>query len=84
MMRDAEKTILVDRTVQDEVILNKEEIAKYEVDKRNQNITIEIRLTGNETSRVETETYRFFSSDFIAAPTEKELWQLVDTKRSGL
>jgi len=84
MMRDAEKTILVDRTVQDEVILNKEEIAKYEVDKRNQNITIEIRLTGNETSRVETETYRFFSSDFIAAPTEKELWQLVDTKRSGI
>ena len=84
MMRETEKTILVDRTVQDEVILNKEEIAKYEVDKRNQNITIEIRLTGNETSRVETETYRFFSSDFIAAPTEKELWQLVDTKRSGI
>ena len=69
MMRDTEKIILVDRTVQEEVTLNKEEIAKYEVDKRNRNITIEIRLTGSETSRVETETYRFFSADYINEPT---------------
>ncbi|MDN6290231.1 MAG: hypothetical protein L0J63_08060 [Tetragenococcus koreensis] len=77
-----EKTIYVDKTVQEEVLLTQEEISKYEVDKRGKNITVEVRLTGENTNRVETETYRFFSSDFINEPTETDLWQLIDKKRS--
>jgi len=83
MIRQTEKVITVDRTVQEDVVLNKEEITKYTVDKRNQSIVVEVRLTGDDTNRVETETHRFFSSDFISQPTEEELWQLVDKKRSG-
>ena len=83
MIRQTEKVITVDRTVQEDVVLNKEEITKYTVDKRNQSIVVEVRLTGDDTNRVETETYRFFSSDFINEPTETDLWQLVDKKRSG-
>lgn len=82
-MRITHKVISIDRTVQEEIILNKEEITKYTVDKQSKNITVEVKLTGNETNRVETETYRFFSSDFINEPTETDLWQLVDKKRSG-
>lgn len=83
MIRDTKKIIKVDRTIQEEVLLNEEEITKYTVDKREQSILIEVRLTGDETSRVDTETYRFFTSDFINEPTEADLWQLVDKKRSG-
>jgi len=83
MIRQTEKLITVDRTVKEDVVLNKEEITKYTVDKRNQSIVVEVRLTGDDTSLVETETHRFFSSDFISQPTEDELWQLVDKKRSG-
>lgn len=82
MIRDTVKKISVDRTIKEEVLLTKEEITKYAVDKRSRNIEIEVRLTGEETSRVETETYRFFSSDFINEPTEVDLWQLIDKKRS--
>lgn len=81
-MRQTEKIITVDKTVQEEVKLTREEITKYTVDKRSRNIEIEVRLTGEGTSRVETETYRFFSSDFINEPTEVDLWQLIDKKRS--
>jgi len=83
MIRNTVKKISVDRTIKEEVLLTKEEITKYAVDKRSRNIEIEVRLTGEDTSRVETETYRFFSSDFINEPTETDLWQLVDKKRSG-
>ena len=83
MIRQTEKVITVDKTVQEEVTLNKEEITKYTVDKRNQSIVVEVRLTGDDTSLVDTETHRFFSSDFISQPTEEELWQLIDSKRSG-
>jgi len=83
MIRQTEKVITVDRTVQEEITLTKEEITKYTIDKRNRSIEIELRLTGDDTNRVETETHRFFSSDFISQPTEDELWQLVDKKRSG-
>lgn len=83
MIRNTVKKISVDRTIKEEVLLTKEEITKYTVDKRSRNIEIEVRLTGEDTSRVETETYRFFSSDFINEPTETDLWQLVDKKRSG-
>jgi len=82
MIRNTVKKISVDRTIKEEVLLTKEEITKYAVDKRSRNIEIEVRLTGEETSRVETETYRFFSSDFINEPTEVDLWQLIDKKRS--
>lgn len=81
-MRQTEKIITVDKTVQEDVKLTQEEITKYTVDKRSRNIEVEVRLTGEETSRVETETYRFFSSDFISEPTEDNLWQLIDNKRS--
>ena len=83
MIRNTVKKISVDRTIKEEVLLTKEEITKYTVDKRNQNIEVEVRMTGEDTSLVETETYRFFSSDFINEPTETDLWQLVDKKRSG-
>jgi len=83
VIRQTEKVITVDKTVQEEVTLNKEEITKYTVDKRNQSIVVEVRLTGDDTSLVDTETHRFFSSDFISQPTEEELWQLIDSKRSG-
>jgi len=82
MIRNTVKKISVDRTIKEEVLLTKEEITKYTVDKRSRNIEIEVRLTGEDTSRVETETYRFFSSDFINEPTEVDLWQLIDKKRS--
>lgn len=82
MIRETTKVITVDKTVQEEVTLTKEEIIKYTVDKRNQNIEVEVRMTGEDTSRVETETYRFFSNDFINEPKEIELWQLIDKKRS--
>lgn len=84
MMRQTEKVITVDRTVQEDVVLNKEEITKYTVDKRNQSIVVEVRLTGDDTSLVDTETHRFFSNDFISEPTEKELWGLIDSKRRGV
>lgn len=83
MIRQTEKVITVDRTVQEDVVLNKEEITKYTVDKRNQSIVVEVRLTGDDTSMVDTETHRFFSSAFVNEPTEEELWQLIDSKRSG-
>lgn len=82
-MRQTEKVITVDRTVQEDIVLNKEEITKYTVDKRNQSIVVEVRLTGDDTSLVDTETHRFFSNDFISEPTEEELWGLIDSKRSG-
>lgn len=82
MIRETKKTIIIDRTVQEEVVLNKEEISEYAVDIRNKNITVVVRFTGDETGRVETETYRFFSNDYIDEPTEENLWQLVDKKRS--
>ena len=82
MIRNTVKKISVDRTIKEEVLLTKEEITKYAVDKRSRNIEVEVRLTGEDTSRVETETYRFFSSDFINEPTEVDLWQLIDKKRS--
>lgn len=82
-MRETHKVISVDRTIQEEITLTNEDITKYTVDKRNRSIEIELRLTGEDTNRVETETHRFFSSDFISQPTEDELWQLVDKKRSG-
>lgn len=82
-MRETHKVISVDRTIQEEITLTNEDITKYTVDKCNRSIEIELRLTGEDTNRVETETHRFFSSDFISQPTEDELWQLVDKKRSG-
>lgn len=82
-MRQTNKIIKVDRTVQEEVMLNNEEIIRYVVDKRNRNIIVDVRLTGDDTSIVETETHRFFSNDFVSEPTEEELWGLIDSKRSG-
>lgn len=82
-MRQTNKIIKVDRTVQEEVMLNNEEIIRYVVDKRNRNIIVDVRLTGDDTSIVETETHRFFSNEFIDEPTEEELWGLIDSKRSG-
>lgn len=82
MIRETKKIIMIDRTVQEEVVLNKEEISEYSVDIRNQNITVTVRYTGDETSRVETDTYRFFSNDYIDEPTKEDLWQLIDKKRS--
>lgn len=82
-MRQTNKIIKVDRTVQEEVMLNNEEIIRYVVDKRNRNIIVDVRLTGDDTSIVETETHRFFSNEFISEPTEEELWGLIDSKRSG-
>lgn len=83
-MRETNKVISIDRTYKEDVVLNNEEIAKYTVDKRNQTITVDVRLSGDETSIVETETYRFFSNDFINEPNEEELWQLIDKKRSDV
>jgi hypothetical protein len=83
-MRETNKIISIDRTYKEDVVLNKEEIAKYTVDKRNQTITVDVRLSGDETSIVETETYRFFSNDFINEPNEYDLWLLIDNKRSGV
>ena len=40
-MREAERLIEVDKVIKEEVLLNKEEITSYTVDKRNQRITIE-------------------------------------------
>jgi hypothetical protein len=81
-MRETNKIISIDRTYKEDVVLNKEEIAKYIVDKRNQTITVDVRLSGDETSIVETETYRFFSNNFINDPNEDDLWLLIDNKRS--
>lgn len=75
---------MVDRTIQEEVLLNREEITKYTIDKKNKTMTVEITLTGDSTSLVDTETHRFFSDDFIGEPTELELWNLIDKKRSDL
>ena len=83
-MRETNKVISIDRTYKEDVVLNKEEIAKYIVDKRNQTITVDVRLSGDETSIVETETYRFFSNDFINEPNEDDLWFLIDNKRSDV
>ena len=83
-MRETNKIISIDRTYKEDVVLNKEEIAKYIVDKRNQTITVNVRLSGDETSIVETETYRFFSNDFINEPNEDDLWFLIDNKRSDV
>lgn len=81
MIRQTKKIITVDKTVQEEVALNKEEITKYTVDKRNQNIVVEVRLTGDDTSLVDTETHWFFGSAFINEPAEEDLWKLIDKKR---
>jgi len=83
-MRKTNKVISVDRTYKEDVVLNKEEIAKYIVDKGNQTITVDVRLSGDETSIVVTETYRFFSNDFINEPNEEDLWLLIDKKRSDV
>jgi len=83
-MRETNKVISIDRTYKEDVVLNKEEIAKYIVDKRNQTITVDVRLSGDETSIVETETYRFFSNNFINEPNEDDLWFLIDNKRSDV
>lgn len=82
-MRETSRVIYVDKTIKEEVSLNKEEISKYIIDKRSKNITVEVRLTGDDTSRVETETHRFFNNDYKDEPTENELWELIDKKRSG-
>lgn len=82
-MRKTERLIEVDKLIKEEVLLNKEEITSYTVDKLNQRITIELQLSGDDTSIVEMETHRFFSEDFVNEPTEEELWGMIDSKRSG-
>lgn len=80
-MRDTERLIEVDKVVKEDVLLNKEEITSYTVDKRNQRITIELQLSGDDTRYVETEVHRFFSGQFMSEPTEEDLWELIDEKR---
>ena len=80
-MRETERIIEVDKVVKEEALLNKEEITSYTVDKRNQRITIELRLSGDDTRYVETEVHRFFSGQFVNEPTEEDLWKLIDEKR---
>lgn len=80
-MRETERLIEVDKVVKEEILLNREEITSYAVDKRNQRITIELQLSGDETQYVETEVHRFFSGQFIHEPTEKDLWEMIDEKR---
>ena len=83
-MRETERLIEVDKVVKEDVLLNREEITSYTVDKRNQRITIELQLSGDDTRYVETEVHRFFSGQFIKEPTEEDLWKLVDEKRRGV
>ena len=71
-MRETERLIEVDKVVKEDVLLNREEITSYTVDKRNQRITIELQLTGDDTRYVETEVHRFFSSQFMNEPTEED------------
>ena len=80
-MRETERLIEVDKVVKEDVLLNREEITSYTVDKRNQRITIELQLSGYDTRYVETEVHRFFSGQFINEPTEEDLWELIDEKR---
>ena len=40
-MRETERLIEVDKVIKEKILLNKEEITSYTVDKRNQRITIE-------------------------------------------
>ena len=80
-MRETERLIEVDKVVKEEILLNREEITSYAVDKRNQRITIELQLSGDDTQYVETEVHRFFSSQFINEPTEEDLWEMIDEKR---
>ena len=80
-MRETERLIEVDKVVKEDVLLNREEITYYTVDKRNQRITIELQLSGDDTRYVETEVHRFFSGQFINEPTEEDLWELIDEKR---
>lgn len=82
-MRRTNKVVKVNVTVEEEVLLNNEEIIRYVVDKRNQTLIVDVRLTGDDTSIVETETHRFFSNEFVDEPTEEDLWKLIDSKRSG-
>lgn len=80
-MRETERLIEVDKVVKEEILLNREEITSYAVDKRNQRITIELQLSGDDTQYVETEVHRFFSGQFINEPTEEDLWEMIDRKR---
>ena len=80
-MRETERLIKVDKVIKEDVLLNREEITSYTVDKRNQRITIELQLSGDGTQYVETEVHRFFSGQFVNEPTEEDLWELIDEKR---
>ena len=80
-MRETERLIEVDKVIKEDVLLNREEITYYTVDKHNQRITIELQLSGDDTRYVETEVHRFFSGQFINEPTEEDLWELIDEKR---
>ena len=80
-MRETERLIEVDKVVKVDVLLNREEITSYTVDKRNQRVTIELQLSGVDTRYVETEVHRFFSGQFVNEPTEEDLWELIDEKR---
>ena len=82
-MREKERLIEGDKVVKEDVLLNREEITSYTVDKRNQRITIELQLSGDDTRYVETEVHRFFSGQFMNEPTEDDLWELIDEKRRG-
>ena len=79
-MRETERLIEVDKVVKEDVLLNREEITSYTVDKRNQRITIELQLSGDDTRYVETEVHRVFSGQFINEPNEEDLWELIDEK----
>ena len=83
LSRPTERFIKIDTVVQEEVLLNREEITSYTVDKKNQTIKVEVTLTGDDTNLINTETHLFFSHSFISEPTEEDLWKLIDTKRSG-
>lgn len=81
-MRDTQKIIEVDRTVKEQCVLTKEEIVSYQVNKSERTINVEVKLFSNDTDIVRTESYRFFSNDFIDNPTDSDLWALIDAKRN--
>lgn len=79
-MREIEHHIEVDKIVKEEVVLTKERISSYTVDKDRQEIKVKVTQYSDENSYVKEENHYFYSSEYIENPTENDLWELIDKK----